>query len=206
MIGVLGPGAAFAAGLASSTGPCIVPRLAAVTGMTADCPGTARIMRIGCFGAGSCLGYAVLASSAGTLRAIGEYSTFAYVLLATAFAGIGVLALLRRPSGHECRFFNPGSSVPLGTAFLAGGAFAVVGSPCCGPLAAALLAVSASSGSGWHLVALAFAAGHIVPLVALAAGWRPATAAVAARVPGQVVATIGGAVALGLAGYYALLA
>lgn len=206
MTGTLAPVAAFAAGLASSTGPCIAPRLAAVAGMTAGCAGAARAIRIGVFAAGSCGGYAALGSIAGALRRLAGYSPPAYALLAAAFAAAGLWALLRQSRRNGCGSARLAPALPLAAVFVAGAAFAVIGSPCCGPVAAALFAAAASAGPVSHVLALAFAAGHVLPLVAAAAGWQPLATALASRVSGPAAATVAGAVALGLAGYYAILA
>lgn len=200
----LAPVAAFAAGFASSSGPCVAPRLAALAGITAGCRGLTRAVRVVAFAAGSCSGYAILAACADALRRLAEYSALTYALLAAGFATAGACALLRA-GRHGCGAFGA-PALPLGAAFLAGIAFAVIGSPCCGPAAAALFAAAASAAPVSHALVPAFALGHVVPLVAAAAGWHPVATVVWSRVPATALATAAGAVALGLAGYYALLA
>lgn len=195
------PAAAFAAGVASSTGPCIAPRLAALIGVTAGHRGGARAARIGAFAAGSCGGYAALGAFAGILRHAIGYSPLAYALLAAAFAAGGVGTLIRQTRRHDCAG-SQRPTLPVGATFLTGLASAVAGSPCCGPVAAGLAAAAATR-SPW--LVLAFAAGHASPLLAAAAGWQPVSLALAARFAAPLLSSIGGGVALGLAAYYALL-
>lgn len=203
MTGVIAPLAAFGAGLASSTGPCLAPRLAAITATTIGCRGVARAIRIGVFAAGSCGGYAVLGLLAGAVRRLGELSPGVYAILAAAFAVLGVAALIRRTHRTCCGPQTP-AKLPLSVLALAGAALAFAGSPCCGPVAAALLAAAPASDP--RAIVPAFAAGHVLPLVAVALGWPSLATAAAARTAEPAVNTVGGAVALGLAGYYALLA
>ncbi|MGB8518971.1 MAG: hypothetical protein WCD38_02265, partial [Candidatus Tumulicola sp.] len=87
-----------------------------------------------------------------------------YALLAILCVIAGIAGILRT---HRCA--NERTSPSCGIAFFWGGAAGIVGSPCCGPLAAL-------AGAGWTMagrdpfVPAAFALGHAVPLVALAAG------------------------------------
>lgn len=203
MTGVVAALAAFGAGLASSTGPCLAPRLAAMTATSAGHRGAARAARIVSFITGSCGGYAVLGLLAGALRRLAGWSPLTYAILAVAFAALGVASLVRRAHG-PCRAPRALAKLPLSVVALAGAAFALAGSPCCGPVAAALFAAVPAADP--RAVILSFAAGHALPLVAAAAGWQTLSAAARTYVPEPAVSTVGGAVALGLAGYYALLA
>lgn len=208
MTGAWGAATAFGTGLASSVGPCVAPRVAAVMGFAAESVGGARFARIGAFVLGLCAGYVALGSIAGAVGGLGAYSSYAYAGLAGWLALSGIRTILAASHDRACdgsRAARTGSS--LGTAFVAGSAFATVGSSCCGPLGAAV-AIGRYGGSGFaETVGLmtAFALGHAAPVVAVASGSHRLARAGRAYFPAWAISTIGGALSLALAGYYALL-
>jgi len=202
------PLAGFGAGVVSSFGPCAAPRFFALINLTAGEAGLRRWARIGSFVAGLCGSYVLLGSIAGALGYLNDGSTYAYAILGTGLICCGLAAIVRTPRGHACATARPAArNAPLGTAFVAGLVFVGVGSPCCGPIVAAVAGTGLAGGAAQNAALLgAFALGHATPLVAAACGWVRLGNVLAARVPTSALATVGGAVMMALGSYYALLA
>jgi cytochrome c-type biogenesis protein len=197
-------GAAFAAGLATSVGPCVAPRYLALSAIAARTTGRARWIRTGSFIAGLLLCYALLAATASLIAQLTAFSRIVYVLLASGFAVFGLAALIvRRSCTHS------GHRRATGTgALVSGSALGLVLSPCCSPVIAMLATVGLSSGSLeaslWGV--LAFAAGHVAPLATIGFGFNIIERLVPVRAFSGAGATISGALAFALAAYYGLLA
>lgn len=195
---------AFAAGITSSFGPCIAPRFVVVASLTAGTSGWTRWARLGAFIAGLCTSFALLGTIAGALGYIASYSSYVYGALAIALVAGGIGAIV---SPHRCRAAHP-SSKPIASApFVVGLTFTAVGSPCCGPIAAALGGLSTAGGNVTFgaLLLGAFALGHALPLVVLAAGAVPIVTYLRARALDSAFATVSGALMIALGGYYAVL-
>ncbi|MEO6835920.1 MAG: cytochrome c biogenesis protein CcdA [Candidatus Tumulicola sp.] len=204
------PAVAFGAGLASSFGPCIAPRFVAVASLTTGESGLKRWTRIGSFVLGLCAGYVLLGTLAGATGYVSAYSGYVYALLGAGLIASGLVSIVRTPRANACAVHAfGGSKAPHGAIFVAGLGFVAVGSPCCGPIAAALAGAGvAGGGSVTRSAALlaAFALGHATPLVAAAFGSMRIANGFRARVPGGALSTVGGALMMALGGYYALLA
>lgn len=193
--------AAFAAGVATSAGPCVAPRVLAGAALCAGTSGTARRLRLVAFAAGVCatsaaawLGGAALRSATG-----GSWLLYAAVAIASLLAGIATLAGKERCEHDERR------SLAGGAAFLAGAGVTLVSSPCCGPLSGIVGAGAGFSGAG-PAVALGFAIGHALPIALLGAGCARFERRSCTWWPPQATRTLAGALSLALGAYYGLLA
>lgn len=199
------PIAAFAAGAASSFGPCIGPRLLTLAALCSRHRGAARWIAASIFAAGLCAGYAILATVAGAAGLASALSPAIYRTLAIVAIAGGMWTIVHRPQPACCRGTR---RIDGGVGFFAGLASAGVTSPCCGPIGAALAGVAAAAAGPRYAaeIVVAFALGHAVPLVAVAGGSvRLATAVTRALQSGAGV-TISGALMLAAGAYYAVLA
>jgi cytochrome c-type biogenesis protein len=199
------PALAFAAGIATSAGPCVAPRFVAVAAL-AGSPGAAKWKSIGAFAAGTCASYVTLGIASGMLGKIAAVSSNLYALLAVALLAFGLRTLFVEPSTHRCDDAPPAKH-SLGSAFLFGASSALVASPCCTPVIVVLGSLAASRASELFgaLSIVSYGLGHAVPLAAagLGWGWIGLRANGAWRGASQ---TVGGALMLALAGYYGVLA
>jgi cytochrome c biogenesis protein CcdA len=196
---------AFAAGAASSFGPCIGPRLLTVAALCARHRGAGRWIAAGIFTAGLCAGYAIVGTIAGAAGFASAFSPAIYRALAIAAIAGGVWTIVRKPQRACCereRRFGGG----LG--FFAGLASAGITSPCCGPIGAALAGVAAASAGPRYAAAIlaAYALGHVLPLAAVAASSVRTGGAAARALAGGAGATISGALMFAAGAYYAVLA
>lgn len=193
--------AAFGAGAVSGFGPCVAARVAAVAGLLRNRRGRDRVAGVAGFAIGLCAGYAALGSIARALSRSGRFASLTYGALAIALIAYGGAALLRtQPS---CRHERGASSASPAAALLAGAAFSGIGTPCCGPLAAAVASAGAATGQNGALVL--FFLGHAAVLAAIALPLQALRDAMRRIVPPAALSAIGGGVTLGLGAYYALL-
>ncbi len=196
--------AAFTAGLSTSVGPCVAPRYLALTAIAAQTTGLARWIRIGCFVAGLLACYALLATTASLVSELTASSHAIYLLLALAFFGFGLRALIvRRQCSHE----TP-AKASSGAALLSGGSLGLVLSPCCTPVVAMIASIGVSSGSFATALtgALAFAAGHVAPLATIGLGLSAVERCAPIRALSSAGTTISGGLSIALAFYYGILA
>lgn len=195
---------AFTAGLATSVGPCVAPRYLALSAIAARTTGRARWTRIGSFVAGLLTCYALLGATASLIGQLIALSRVVYAVLALGFLAFGINALLVRRACEHALHAPPSSAGAL----LSGGALGLVLSPCCSPVIAMLAAVGVSSGSPAASLgnAMAFAAGHVAPLITIGFGFSAAERFAPVRAFSEVGTTICGGLSLALAAYYGLLA
>jgi cytochrome c-type biogenesis protein len=199
------PALAFAAGAATSLGPCVAPRFVAVTALGAM-PGAARWKAIAALACGLCAGYALLGIASGLAARIAAVAAHLYAVLAIALAALGAYTLWGGADRHRCvPAKRPSAS--LGGAFLLGASFALVASPCCTPVIAVLgaLAATRSPASGALPVA-AYALGHALPLACAGLGWERIGSRANADVWKAATQTVGGGLMLALGAYYGALA
>jgi cytochrome c-type biogenesis protein len=195
---------AFTAGLATSIGPCVAPRYLALSAIAARTTGRVRWIRIGSFVVGLLTCYALLAAMASLIGQLAAFSRIVYIVLALGFFAFGLQALLvRRSCAHASR-----TQASSAGALLSGTALGLVLSPCCSPVIVMLAAVGASSGSLATSLsaALAFAAGHVAPLVTIGFGFSAVERFAPVRVLSGAGTTISSGLAIALAAYYGLLA
>jgi cytochrome c-type biogenesis protein len=198
------PASAFVAGVATSVGPCVAPRFVAVAAL-ASSPGIARWKAVSAFAAGLCASYVALGVAAGFAARIAAISAHVYTLLALVLIGFGLKTLWSEPA--RCVHDGP-KPRSLGGACVLGMSFALVTSPCCTPVIVVLgsLAASGPSPAFGGLLIGSYAAGHALPLVAAGFGWQWIGRRLDVRPLRPAMQTIGGALMLGLAAYYGVLA
>jgi cytochrome c biogenesis protein CcdA len=199
------PALAFAAGVASSFGPCIGPRMLTVAALCARHRGLQRWMAAGVFAAGLCAGYAIVGTIAGAAGLASAFSPWMYRALALVAVAGGIYTIVRRPQTDCCKRER---RIGSGFGFFAGLASASVMSPCCGPIGAALAGLAAASVGPRYAAAIltAFALGHVLPLAAVAAGSIRGSGIAARALAGGAGATVSGALMLAVGAYYAVLA
>lgn len=196
---------AFTAGIATCAGPCVAPRFAAVAGLTAGKTRAQAVKLCACFAAGLLLGYASFAAAAWIFRAALQLSHVLYAGLACGFGIAALLRLFSRQCTHES-FVRPITGA--GAAMLLGCGLALVVSPCCAPVIVAVVAYAAADGNASHAAMLlaCYAAGHALPLLALAGAAQKFAAAFTLLATARATALVTSGVLLGVAGYYAVLA
>jgi cytochrome c biogenesis protein CcdA len=193
----------FAAGLFGSIGPCVAPRYVAVAALVANARRPFAVTAL--FVLGVVAAYVALGTVAGAIGTLLVWSTALYTSLSAVLIVAGVVTLVRAAPhrhGHDA------AKVPVtaGGTFLLGAATALVVSPCCTPLLAAIAGLTILGGraaAGASLLA-AFAIGHTTPLLIAATG---------ARLPllrrlgtSAVPAIVAGTLLIALGGYYGALA
>jgi cytochrome c biogenesis protein CcdA len=199
-------GAIFAAGVASSLGPCVAPRYLAVAGFASSSPRPTRAAFA--FVAGLIGAYAVLGFSFGWLGSVRSPAGIIDGAMAIALLAAGSILLWRseRSGGSSCS--HGGGGIPSGAPFLLGAGSAFVVSPCCTPILAAIVATASELGrplAGAGVLAC-FALGHAVPLFAVGAA---GSLFKHIRLDGpyaQAPAVIGGSLLLCLGAYYGVIA
>ena len=200
------PAAAFAAGIATSFGPCVAGRflaLCAVVGV----PGSAqRWVRVAAFIAGVVGACTAVAFSVSLVSRSARYTADVYIAFAAlfAFGGVRILLARERACGHAA--LRRGTSV--GASFLAGASFAFVLSPCCAPVVSSLALFAAAAGSPAFTLAVvaAFCAGHATPLAAAGFGTKLLGERLERGGLSNAAAVVSGALMLAMSGYYAVLA
>lgn len=200
------PALVFAAGAASSVGPCTAPRFIAVAGIAAHGSPRSAVKACTAFVSGLVVAYAAFGVAAILLSRALALSGVVYALLAATLAAGGAAALWRE---QTCTRNHTGKSPKtLGGVFLLGASFALVVSPCCTPLVAAILASSAPASSPvcTAMLLAAFAAGHTLVLFVAALGARGVSSLLERYAIGEAGSVIGGTLMLALAAFYGALA
>ncbi len=201
-----GPAVCAAAGIAGSLGPCAAPRMVGAAGIGSDrMPVSMRCRAMASLIAGICCGYVLLGLAATLLLRMMQMVGLLYAGMCVVLVFVGIQSILasdRATSAAGCRHERGAG----GAMFFAGMSFALVVSPCCTPIVAGIAAVAQANGD-WAYCGLcmaSFALGHsalpaIVGFASMALRERMLRYAPA-------VGVINGALLLGLAGYYAVLA
>ena len=131
----------FAAGVVTSAGPCVAPRYVAVAALA---NGARRpLLPTALFAGGLVAAYAVLALAAGAIGTLRLQSAWTYGALSAVLVIAGAVTVLRGESAcadaRACsHHVERGKPAPLGGAFLLGASSALVVSPCCTPVIAAI--------------------------------------------------------------------
>lgn len=198
------PALAFAAGSVASFGPCVAPRMLAVAALTVNRPVRETAGIVAVFTAGILTGYSLLVVSGAFLWQAAKYSGYVYVALATSMAAAGIVALVRDPA---CNCRQGALRGQTHSVFFLGAASVATVSPCCMPViaAAALYAQGTGLAFAW-LVVVSFALGHALPLALAAAGSRSAGRNVFGGHVSTATRIVTGALMLGGAGFYYVLA
>ena len=193
------------AGAVTSFGPCVAPRYVAVAALLGK---RRRMLTIATFVGGILVAYAVLGFGAGMLSVLTGHASVLYLGLATILAVSGARTLLQtsdRAHCHEPARFQPRR---LSGTFSLGAASALVVSPCCTPIVAAVLGMTAVDANPLSRVALltAFALGHAAPLFAAGSVGTLFARRMQIWNASPAPAIVSGTLMLALAGYYGLLA
>jgi cytochrome c-type biogenesis protein len=195
----------FAAGLATSLGPCAAPRYVAVAALangSTSAPRTVALFLTGLVGAYVCLG-----SAAGALAFLRGWSSYIYLALAAALAIGGAMTLFGREHAGGAHLERD-AAASGGGAFLLGASSALVVSPCCTPVLAGIAGLTVVSGRAADGVALlaSFAAGHALPLAGAAFAGDRVSALLRRVAASSAPAVVAGTLMLGLSAYFGLLA
>jgi cytochrome c biogenesis protein CcdA len=196
---------AFGAGLAGSIGPCAAPRYLAVAGLAGGADGIARARTLATFIAGVMTGSVAAVFSSGLLARALALESQLYLMLSVVFCGFGAWMLFVSEQ-HRCEKRHTAVTV-TGGAFAAGAMCALVPSPCCTPVLLGLGALAASSLSWWSaLLAVCFAAGHLLPLGVVALGAEPLARTLVSDSTRSAARYVGAGLALALGAFYGVLA
>ena len=193
------------AGAVTSLGPCVAPRYIALAALLGE---KRRTLTILTFVGGMLVAYSTLGFGIGILGQLAGHASVLYLVLATALACAGIATLIRNP---RCDHTHPERATAqprrLSAVFSLGAASAFVVSPCCTPVVAAVLGMTALDGNPVSRGALlgAFALGHAAPL--LAAGSLGTLCARTFRTwnAAPAPAIVSGTLMLALGAYYGLL-
>lgn len=197
----------FAAGAASGLGPCIAPRFITVAALAANRAPVAATLIGASFIAGLAAAYAAFGATGTLLLRSVQYSAAIYGVVGAALAAGGIATLFKRePScAHAESRTHAGGA---GGAFLLGVSSAMVVSPCCTPLLAAILAYSSAADApryGAELSA-AYALGHGLPVLFAAVGSGGVMRLLQRFSVRRAAATVSGTIMIALAGYYVVMA
>ena len=194
----------FAAGLATSIGPCVAPRYVAVAALA----GHARrpYAAAAAFAAGVVVAYVAIGSALGAIATLTAISPFVDAAMAAAFVAAGVFVLARSP--HACANERRGAT---SGPFLLGVTSSLVVSPCCTPVIGSIAGLVVLGGRTLEGAAFlaCFALGHVAPVFAAAFGSRRMIAlpALAARTDiAGAGAVVGGTLMLALGAFYGAIA
>lgn len=197
----------FAAGVASSIGPCVAPRFIAAAGLAAGRAPRQAMVLVLAFVSGLTLTYAAFGAASTLLSRAAQFSAYTYWTVAAALALGGCITLWRGET--SCVHLHGAQrNVSAGAAVLLGSSFALVVSPCCTPLVIGILSYASASGNaGYASILLAcFAVGHALPIVAAAFGVNGASRFLERHAVRQAASVISGALMFALSAYYAVLA
>ncbi len=201
-----GPAVCAGAGFAGSLGPCAAPRMVASAGIGSDrMPVSLRLRSIASLIAGICCGYVILGLAATLLLRMMQMVGMLYAAMCVVLIFVGIKSIVASDgvtSDTACSH-NRGVS---GASFFVGMSFALVVSPCCTPIVAGIAAFAQANGDWVYsgLCMACFALGHSAPLAIVGFASMAMRERMLRYAP--AVGVINGALLLGLAGYYAVLA
>jgi cytochrome c-type biogenesis protein len=200
----------FAAGVATSAGPCVAPRYVAVTALAQSARRPWSV--IVTFVSGIAAAYVVLGLVTGAVGALWMRSAPLYGLLGAALAAGGLVTLLRA-DGSPCREHAHarvvrGRGRSAGGVFLLGATSALVVSPCCTPVVAAIAGITTTGTRPLEgvMLLLAFALGHALPLAGAGVLGRRIGDFFSRIAASQAPAIVSGSLMLALGAYYGALA
>lgn len=197
----------FAAGAASSVGPCVAPRFIAIAGLTAGQSRARAAALVGAFICGLCLVYASFGVVSSLLARAAQFSSWTYWTVAFALLVGGCITLWREDTHCDHAHASDRKS-GIGAAFLLGGSFALVVSPCCTPLVIGIVTYASAAGNPAYasILLACFGLGHALPIAFAALGSSGATTVLTRLSARQAGSVVSATLMLGLAAYYAVLA
>jgi thiol:disulfide interchange protein len=177
----------------------------AIAALTVNRPFNQTAGIVAVFTAGIAAAYSVLALGGALLWQAVRYSAYLYVGVATIMAAAGIAALVQRSKCRCAQAAQPKAA--MSSVFLMGATSVATLSPCCTPVitAGVLYAHGTGMAFAW-LTVTCFAIGHAAPLVLAAAGSRTAGFAVSKGNLQNAARVVAGALMLGGAGFYYVLA
>lgn len=192
---------AFVSGVATSLGPCLVPRYFALAVQIGN---GANGISIGTFLGGCVVGYIAFAAGAAIVAVVQASSHVVYAVAAVILGTTGVRTLLlARSTTHR---HIQGKSNSLGARFFGGVCCSMFGAPCCMPIALALGIQSSAYDPAFGATTLAaFGAGQALPLGILAAGFRLRLPA-RVQFPADFPATVGGTLLIAMGALFGAMA
>jgi cytochrome c biogenesis protein CcdA len=193
------------AGVVTSIGPCVAPRYVALASVL-DAPH--RLLTLIAFVGGIIAAYTALGFGAGLLAVVVQHASGLDVILAMALVAGGLVTLLRNPRcAHHTPVFAARPPRLTGI-FCLGAASALVISPCCTPVIAAVVAFPSADPSPLSKAALlgAFAIGHALPLVVLGVAGSVVAHPLRRLQTSAAPATVAGTLMVALGAFYGLLA
>lgn len=195
----------FIAGTVTSFGPCTGPRMIAAAGL-ASAPERNRVSKIAAFIAGILLVYVAFALFGAMLAGALAYSSWIYSVTGIALCFGGLAGLVRVRRAHTCD--SQRTAIPSGAALFVGASSALIVSPCCTPILASVLAFGAATGNAVFtaLCLVAFGLGHAVPVAVVGAFGGVAKAFEKGETFRSALATVAGALMMGLGAFYLVLA
>jgi cytochrome c biogenesis protein CcdA len=193
------------AGIVTSLGPCVAPRYVAIAALLGE---RRRTLTIATFVTGMLAAYTALGFGVGILAQLAGHASALYLVLAVALVCAGAATLLRSPScnhGHDER--RRSQPCRLSGVFSLGAASAFVVSPCCTPVVAAVLGMTAFDANPLSRAALlgAFALGHAAPLFVVGSLGSLCARTFRMWNATQAPAVVSGTLTLALGAYYGLL-
>lgn len=196
--------ALFGAGAMTSIGPCIAPRYVALAALVHRSRYPWRTAAS--FAAGVITVYIAIGAGAELLSAVRAWSTTIDLALAAALAAGGSATLLR-----ESADFHPHEACARGQgggAYVLGAMSALVVSPCCTPVVAAIAGLGMLDARPVEVALLvtAFAAGHVAPIGAAVVLGTRSTHTLTRLGAASGNGVIAGTLMLALAAYYGLRA
>jgi cytochrome c biogenesis protein CcdA len=191
-------------GVLTSVGPCVAPRYIAVAALL---EGRRPYLTIAIFVSGILVAYAALGFGVGILGTLARHASVVYCILAATLAGAGMKTLLQAPRCVHDRHGKNERSMPLSGAFSLGATSALVVSPCCTPVVAAVVGMTAFDANVLSRVTLlvAFALGHTLPLFLAVSGNAFAGRTLLALNDGCAPTVVSGTLMIALGIFYGLL-
>jgi cytochrome c biogenesis protein CcdA len=193
------------AGIVTSVGPCVAPRYVAVAALLGE---KGRTLTVATFIGGMLAAYLALGFGVGVLGQVTGHASTLYLILALALVGAGCATLYRGPhcdhAPDERRRSQPRR---LSAVFSLGAASAFVVSPCCTPIVAAVLGMTAFDADPLARAALlgAFAIGHAAPLLLIGTFGTMCARTFRLWTASPAPAVVSGTLMLALGVYYGLL-
>jgi cytochrome c biogenesis protein CcdA len=193
------------AGAVTSLGPCVAPRYVAIAALLGE---RRRALTIAAFVAGMVTAYTALGFGAGLLAQIAGHASSLYIILAVSLAAGGLITLCCGASCDHAHHPRHERREPhrLSGVFSLGAASALVVSPCCTPILAAVagMSVDANPATRAELLA-AFACGHAAPLFVVGTFGSLCARTFRRWNASPAPAVVSGALMLALSAYYGLL-
>jgi cytochrome c biogenesis protein CcdA len=198
---------ALQGGALAGLGPCGLSRALLLRALLRRLPGRERRVHALAFGGGLIAGYLACGAMFVAVATVIATSSAAYGAAALVCIAGGAHAAWQAGNSHLGECHTQKAAASTGATFVAAAASTLVGSPCCGPLSAALAGgvFSALSPRESHALIAAYAIGHAAPVLgAIVAGDR--LSGLLRIVPYQLTQGVTSGVLFGLGGYYAISA